>query len=369
MAFQAVGQTKSPKPDFILTGNIRGKDTGIIILWYPDTNYRWTRDTTNIKDGRFEFRGFIREPSFAHLIGSKKDGNYNDFYLEIGKQQIDLVENEFSDFKMSGSFSQNQADSFKSKLQAIEEKYSEWISEYKRLNDQLKTVKDSGTLLSLHKKIAVVTERNDPIYMEMLQERLSFILQHPDSYVSPVELYSILTNGRQIKTDLADSIYNLFSDRTRKSMFGKRVQDEINNRTIGTAAADFSAKEINGNNISLSAFQNKYVLIDFWASWCVPCLEQIPELKGLQEKYNSKGLEIVCISVDTDSQNWEEAIKKYQTQNFHHVLANNDITEKYSNTKQPIPSQILVNKNGIVIWNSFDVIKGLREILENEFGY
>lgn len=366
--FQIFAQGQSSAGAFTLTGTVAGRDSGMIVLWYADTDYRWARDTAYFNKGKFEFKGFIKEPSFAHLIGSKKEGNYNDFYLETGNQQIDLKENEFSSFKMSGSLSQRQADSLQFALNAIEEKYREWISEYDKLLGLSKTITDSVSLLPLKARIADLANKNDRVYKEMFQKKLSFIVQHPDSYVSAVELYSLLTNGRQIKTDFADSVYILFSDRIRDSRFGTLLKTELDKRKIGSQAANFTAKDIKGRSVTLSAFKGRYVLIDFWASWCVPCLEQIPELKTFQKKYNTKGLEIVCVSVDTNSQKWMEAIKKYQTENFYHLLTNDDIASKYSNVKQPIPSQILINNNGIVVWNSFDMSKELKEVLEIELG-
>jgi len=109
------------------------------------------------------------------------------------------------------------------------------------------------------------------------------------------------------------------------------------------------------------------VIINFWATYCVPCIKEIPELKILHNKYASKGFAIITISIDADKQNWIDAVKKYQLEKFRNVLANDEIHQKYSNTKQPIPSMLLINRQGIIIWNSMSPTVSLSEILSKEF--
>lgn len=90
----------------------------------------------------------------------------------------------------------------------------------------------------------------------------------------------------------------------------------------------------------------------------------MPELKSFLKKYGSQGFEIITISIDADKQNWIEAVKKNELEKFRNVLANDEIHKKYSNTRQPIPSMLLINRRGIIIWNSMSPTIGLSEILE-----
>lgn len=97
---------QSKQNTYTLTGEVIGRDTGIIILWLPDTTGIWRKDTTLLNKGNFQFSGYINEPSFAHLIGIPRKNNYSDIYLEAGKQHIRLQQDNFSSFKMTGSASQ-----------------------------------------------------------------------------------------------------------------------------------------------------------------------------------------------------------------------------------------------------------------------
>lgn len=79
---------------------------------------------------------------------------------------------------------------------------------------------------------------------------------------------------------------------------------------INQPAIDFTQNDINGNPISLETFKGKYILLDFWASWCEPCRRENPNLVEVYKKYHEKGFEIVGISLDEDKEAWANAIKK-----------------------------------------------------------
>ncbi len=80
--------------------------------------------------------------------------------------------------------------------------------------------------------------------------------------------------------------------------------------SAGVNAPALAAKEVNGKGISWSNFQGKYVLVDFWASWCAPCRKAMPSLKKVYHKYRSKGFEIIGVSIENDVLQWQSAIKK-----------------------------------------------------------
>lgn len=359
--------TQNSSWNFTLDGTLKGRDAGIIVLWYPDSNNKYIKDTVSVKEGRFQFGGFINEPSYVHLIGSKSKGNYASFYLEPARQTIALQENKFEDFVFSGSFTQRQEDSLKKINKAIYANYKNWLDESDSVLKLYSKVKDSITKTKLNQELNFLSKRNAIIYDSARKETLLFIANHPDSYISPSYLGTFLIN-RTISNDSVENLLNRFTDRIRNSMPGREIQEELAKRKANILAPVFSVTDINNIKINLSDFKDKYVLLNFWASWCIPCIEEIPELKSLLNKYNSKGFEIINISIDEDKRKWEEAIQKYQIRSFKNVLVNDDIDKKYSNTKQPIPSQLLINRQGMIIWNSMNQsADSLEKILSKEF--
>ena len=79
----------------------------------------------------------------------------------------------------------------------------------------------------------------------------------------------------------------------------------------GTVAPDFTLSSLDGNTISLSDFKGKYVVLDFWASWCPDCIRDIPEIKSLYNDFSDKGVEFLGVSFDTDKTRWQTAVEKY----------------------------------------------------------
>lgn len=139
---------------------------------------------------------------------------------------------------------------------------------------------------------------------------------------------------------------------------------------IGMAAPNFKRKDINGKVLTLSEFKGKYVLLDYWASWCAPCRKLTPSIKELYRKYHSKGLEVISVSCDNDYEKWRNAVKQDSVEAFYHILSFTDEDMALAKGKNgsevykaatfkdelrkkfnlmPIPVEILIDSNGIII--------------------
>ena len=115
------------------------------------------------------------------------------------------------------------------------------------------------------------------------------------------------------------------------------------------AKLDFSFKDITGKKVSLSDFKGKVILLDFWATWCVPCKQEIPGFIELQKKYGDRGLLIIGLSVD-DSMNMAKTYATQMKMNYPILLAEGkeDILKAYD----PIPSipvSIIIDRGGRIV--------------------
>jgi thiol-disulfide isomerase/thioredoxin len=117
-----------------------------------------------------------------------------------------------------------------------------------------------------------------------------------------------------------------------------------------TETVDFTAKDISGNNITLSKFKGKVVLLDFWATWCLPCREEIPNLIQIKNELKDKAFEIVSIALEKDSD--EKAVKfvKEHNMNWVHII-NKEKTKKIADDYKIkyIPTMHIIGKDGKIV--------------------
>lgn len=123
---------------------------------------------------------------------------------------------------------------------------------------------------------------------------------------------------------------------------------------IGQKAGDFVLPAASGETISLASQRGRVVLINFWATWCGPCQEELPELARLQSKYRERGLSILAISVDNEPENVKTFLKKYDIKLLGLWDRDKKTAEAYA--VEAMPSSYLVDRNGIVraIYRGYD---------------
>src|SRR3989338_7970354 len=112
----------------------------------------------------------------------------------------------------------------------------------------------------------------------------------------------------------------------------------------GSVAPQFTLKDINGKEVSLSSFKGKVIILDFWATWCPPCREEIPDFIALQKEYGTKGLQVIGISVDKDK---DALVKFYKDNgmNYPVVLTDGAVEAKYGGIRG-IPTTFIIDRTG-----------------------
>jgi cytochrome c biogenesis protein CcmG/thiol:disulfide interchange protein DsbE len=113
-------------------------------------------------------------------------------------------------------------------------------------------------------------------------------------------------------------------------------------------AANFVLKSADGTTYELSKMKGKVVVINFWATWCGPCRKEIPDFIEAYKKYNSKGLEIIGISLDQDGWTKVTPFVKQNNINYPIVLGDENITDNYGGINA-IPTTFIVDKNGTIV--------------------
>ncbi|WP_293299337.1 TlpA disulfide reductase family protein [Pedobacter sp. UBA4863] len=182
-------------------------------------------------------------------------------------------------------------------------------------------------------------------------------LQNPFSGQLLFELYN------KIEDKILDSLTKILPSKQFESSTGMFIKFLTDSVIVGKSLAYFQLPDTLGTMINSKTLLGKYVLFDFWASWCVPCRAENPYIKQIYKKYKNK-LQIVQISFDKDKDKWLEAIGKDGLQPFIHIsdLKNWDSLLSKKFNIMSIPANLIVDPNGKIIARNLRGKKMLEEV-------
>ena len=204
------------------------------------------------------------------------------------------------------------------------------------------------------------TERKNKIDEETINLCQNYIRQHPDKLISAYllsgtgSLDDMIEYADMIRDDVRNSPFSVIFQNieTQKEKRLKKQQKEATNRmgAIGTDAAtpDFTLFDTEGNTFTLSSLRGKWVVLDFWATWCGPCIASMPHLKEYYQKYAGK-FEVVGVVNDSEGADWEKMVKDMELPwinviNPKGVSKEKDLTNVYG--IEGFPTYIILNKEG-----------------------
>lgn len=138
-----------------------------------------------------------------------------------------------------------------------------------------------------------------------------------------------------------------------------------NNAVFGNSAPDFTLNDLNGNKVTLSSMKGRVVMVEFWATWCPPCKESIPELNKLYNKYKDKGFTVLAISVDKGLDSAELAgFARDYSLTYPVLLDNGKASSSYG--VGSIPTSFMIDKNGRMVSKHMGYDPDLLESLSKE---
>jgi len=289
-------------------------------------------DTVAVKGGKFTWTADMPEPQKVFIMFPQR---YFEFYAESGKLNMSGKADEIWAAKVSGSKLQDEADAYRQSLKNITDQEEELYKQYGKGTEAEQS--------ALEKKLSELRSQK-------LTKANAYIKAHPKSHYSLALVADRAMMGSYAGVNEA---YVLLDPSMRESMEGKVLAERIEvlkRSDIGVPMLNFSQQDTEGKLVHFADFKGKYVLVDFWASWCGPCRAENPNVLKAYNRYKDKNFTVLGVSLDDKAEAWKKAIKDDQmpwTQVSDLKGFQNEVSTYYG--INGIPSTLLVDPQGNIV--------------------
>lgn len=333
-----------------IKGDIKGlPDGALITLHANDPNSEPVAKGTS-KGGKFTLTPASAEPNI-YILNYAAANKRLVLFLENVPVTIEGTANSFENLIVKGSSANTDFQAFNNELSPL----------YRKLSAAAQAI-NSGN------QGAAVRKEYEQTLVDIQAKTDQFVTARPNSFVSPF----VILVATQLNTEylVTEARYNKLSPRVQQGKFGVMLRDAIAEGkigAIGTEALNFTQNDPNGTPVSLASFRGKYVLVDFWASWCKPCRAENPTVVKAFHTYKDKNFTVLGVSLDRAREPWLKAIeddKLTWTQVSDLKFWNNEAAKLYK--IEAIPQNYLLDPKGMIIGKNLrgeELLAKLKELL------
>ncbi len=348
-------QVKAQQP-FEVTAQLKNAKEGTkYYLQYVDNKVE-VKDSTTVKNGMLKFTGNLQQDAVEAWVMGNFEGTlqYRSFWLGAGLTTITQNTKTLREADVKGSPANEHA----AALRKLKEPIEKAIEKLETKAEKLQAKGGNPKALEQIEKDYNVLE------LKIKQVERNYIRQFPNNLYSLQVLHIMSTT---YGADSTAALFHLMNDAYKQRDKGKDIQKYLAlSKKIETGApyVEVQQPDTSGNMLKLSTLQGKWMLLEFWASWCGPCRQENPELVKVYDEFKEKGFEIFAVSLDSKKDSWLEAIQKDKLPWLHVA----DLKGSYNEAAltyniNGIPDNLLINPKGIIVARGL-VPNELRAYLE-----
>ena len=287
---------------YIIQGTVTTIPEGTVL--YLENIETGKIDSTTVKNNAFSFTGNVKNTNIGKLWkgdggGYKKVPQVLMLPVALEAGKILIKENAGLQYaSIEGTKTNNEYNAF---YTLHKNSYNQIIS----LNAEFKNPAYSGD----YKKQQELGDKQKKIRAELMQEQVNYAAKNPKSFLSVDWLNSLIHNMKQ--PDGYEAAFENLADNLKKTKQGIEVATflESKNLTVGKKAPDVTINDINGVPVSIAQEnKGKYLFLDFWASWCVPCRAENPYVLAAYNKFKNNNFTVLSISMDDNKERWLKAV-------------------------------------------------------------
>lgn len=351
VALAAIPFMALAQQDFTVKGKAGNYNKPAKVFMIYNNSGQRVIDSAEVKNGSFGFEGSVQDVQQAILVLDREGNGVQaitvpdmvSIYLESGDIVVNAADS-LSKAEVSGTPVNVDQQKLAHQLKEVTAKNDKFMAKFQAANEEQRA--DATYMAAMNEEYAVIQAESQVVIVD-------FVKNHPSSMVSLMSIMQLA--GPSPELEVIEPLLQSLSAELQATPQAQELAKTLELAKvvgIGSLAPVFTQNDTLGNPVSLESFRGKYVLLDFWASWCGPCRQENPNIVAAYDKYKDKNFTVLGISLDRpdDKEGWLKAIhddKLTWTQVSDLKFWNNEVAQLYG--IRSIPQSYLLDPEGRII--------------------